>query len=132
MAGLRSQAERDLAATLEAPGDFGWPFVLTAPSGFEGASQLYGQAHDVGELVDPDTGTLVSGRQITLVVRTSSIVGDGYPGLPIGEPDNLAKPWLAAFDDLAGVGGLFKVRETRPDRALGFTALVLEFWKPAA
>ncbi len=130
MAGLRSQAERDLAVTLEAPGDFGWPFVLTAPNGFVGASQLHGQAHDIGELVDPETGTLVSGRQITLVARTSSIVADGYPGLPVGIVDDQAKPWLVAFDDLAGVGGVFKVRETKPDRGLGFTALVLEFWKP--
>ncbi len=130
MPGLRSQAAADLAVTLTAPGDFGHPLTLTDPAGKAGA--LFGQVHDIGELVDPDLGTLVSGRRVTACVPTADMIAEAFtPPLPVGVVDDLAKPWLVGFEDLRGNALLFKVRETKPDEGLGFIALVLEFWRPA-
>lgn len=129
---LRVQAEADLGLTMEASGDFGWPFVLTDPDDFESASQLYGQAHRISDLVDPDTGQAVSGRKATLVVRTSTIVAAGYPTLPEGIADEAGKPWRVAYAGPQAASQVFKVSDSKPDEALGTLALMLETWDGVA
>lgn len=123
--GLRAQAEVDLAATLEAPGDFGESFTLTDPLGFESASQLYGRTGDIGAEIDADTGQLVSGRLATLSARISTLLAAGYSGLPVNVANDLGQPWRVAFG-----GRSYKVKQSMPDRTLGVVTLVLEFWKP--
>ncbi len=127
---LRTQAEADLASTLEAPGDFGFPFTLTAPDGTT-SPDLLGQTGDIGTLIDPDTGLAVSGRHAHLTVRISSLVAAGFTDLPRGIADLTSDPWVVTFDDLAANTQLWKVEQSMPDRTLGVVAMVLEFWKAA-
>ncbi len=125
---LRVQAEADLAVTLEASGDFGEPFVLTDPAGFESATQLYGAVGDIGQVIDPDTGQAVSGRHATLTARIATLTAAGYTSLPEGIADASSPPWLAAFAGVSTVSQTYKVKASMPDRTLGVVTMVLEFW----
>lgn len=129
---LRAQAETDLAVTLEASGDFGWPIVLTDPAGFVGTEQLYAQTGDIGVLIDPDTGMAVTGRKATCTVRMASLTAAGFTSLPFSVPETTGKPWLVAFDTPSDVSQTYKIKQAWPDRTLGVVVLVLEFWKAAA
>lgn len=133
---LRVQAEGDLAVTLEAPGDFGFPFVITDPAGLSSPAdgdpaQLHGQSGDIGTVIDPDTGMAITGRLAHLSVRISSLVAAGFTTLPSSAPDSALEPWIARYKDLAGNVQPFKVKSSMPDRTLGMVTLVLEFWKDA-
>lgn len=129
--GLRAQAEADLSTTLEAPEGFGDPFTLTDPGGFASATQLYGRTADIGATIDVDTGQPVTGRQATLTARISTLLAAGYSGLPVAVAGATGRPWLVSFAGPSSPAQLYKVKESRPDRALGVVTLILEFWKAA-
>ena len=125
--GLRDLAEADLAIVLEDDaGGFGWPIKITDPEGNEG--NLTGSAGDIGRLIDPDTGTALSGRFAGFTLRISSLTAAGL-GLPVGVSDPDKKPWLVEFDDINGNAHIFKVQESDPDRTLGVITCILELWK---
>ena len=131
---LRTQAEADLAVTLEASGDFGFPFQITDPAGLSSpvlgnAAVLHGQSGDIGVALDPDTGIAVSGRTAHLAVRISSLVTAGFTDIPHGIADVTADPWLVNFADLAGNVQQWKVKRSEPDRTLGIVTLIITFWK---
>ncbi|ANO58048.1 hypothetical protein [Shewanella phage SFCi1] len=124
---LRQLAESDLSFTLEdSVTGFGWPVTLTDPSG--GSFNLTGQSHDISQIIDPDTGTAISGREASCVLRMSSITAAGS-ALPVGEADTNTAPWLVAFNDVNGAPYTFKVMYSDPDRTLGTVTLVLGAWK---
>ncbi|MEE9393699.1 MAG: hypothetical protein V3W41_14445 [Planctomycetota bacterium] len=128
------QAEADLAATLEAPGDFGFPLVLTDPSGTQSPAAgqpgaLSGQSADIGTRIDPDTGMPVSGRTSHVALRISSLVTAGFTDLPRAVADAGSDPWIVSFEDLAGNEQAWKVKSSMPDRTLGLVTAELEFWK---
>lgn len=125
---LRQLAEQDLAVTLEdSDTGFGWPVTLTDPSGFTGSSNLTAQSNDISQIVDPDTGTAVSGKQSAAVLRLSSITAAGFAE-PKGIADSSKKPWLVTFDDINGTSYKFKVEYADPDRTLGTITLILGGW----
>lgn len=122
--GLREIAEADLGAILEdAVAGFGWPIVLTDPTGTTQA--LTGFSNDISQLIDPDTGQAVSGRLASVALRISSLAS----GLPEGIADATSKPWLVAFDDINGNPFTFKVVKSNPDRALGLVTCLVEFYE---
>lgn len=128
--GLRQLAEQDLGAILEdSVTGFGWPITLTAPDGTFGA--LTGFSDDIAQIIDPDTGQVVSGRLASAALRTAAIAA-ALPGkgLPVGVADAASKPWLVAFDDINGNPYTFKVAQSNPDRAIGLITLLLEFYTP--
>lgn len=130
---LRDIVEADLATMLENI-DCGWnaSIVLTDPAGVE--KTLAGQSSDISQLIDPDTGTAVSGRLATVSLRISSILSS-TPGpaltLPRGIADTTGKPWLVAWTDTQGEAHTFKVAQSNPDRMLGVLILILENYKTA-
>lgn len=125
---LRQLAEQDLSFTLEdSVSGFGWPVTLTDPSGFTGTSGLTGQAHDISQIIDPDTGTAISGRSSAFVLRTSSITAAGFSE-PVGVAASDVLPWLVTFDSINGASYTFKVEYADPDRVLGTITLVLGAW----
>ncbi len=118
---LRQLAERDLAVTLEdSVTGFGWPVTLVDPSGV--SANLTGQSHDIGLIVDPDTGVAVSGRTASIVLRMSSILAAGLE-VPEGEPKTSSKPWTVNTTDINGNTVTLKVDYAARDRSLGTVTL---------
>ena len=127
-----TQAEADLAVTLESPGDFGQPFTLTDPAGFESATQLYGNPADIGQTIDPETGLPIAGRHVSMSVRISTLTAAGYASpLPVGIADALLKPWRVTFVGTSTGSQRYKVASSMPDRKLGLVTLILEAWNEA-
>ncbi len=124
---LRQLAELDLATILEdGVGGFGWPITITDPSGTVGT--LTGFSDDIGQIIDPDTGQVVSGRLALVSLRISSLTIAGL-GLPQGIADTASKPWVVEFNDINGSPFKFKVSQSNPDRALGVVTCVLELYQ---
>lgn len=124
---LRQQAEADLGVILEDNSTgFGWPITLTDPSGSTGNGPLTGSSNDISQVVDPETGQVVSGRSASVALRVSSIFGAGFNALPVGIADSNSKPWLVTFDDINGNSHTFKVIQSNPDRGLGLVTCILE------
>lgn len=126
---LRSRAERDLGAILEnSARGFGWPITLTDPAGLSD-STLVGFSNDISQIIDPDTGQLVSGRLASVALRLSTLFAAGF-SIPEGVADTTAKPWVVEFNDINGTAYAFKVRQANPDRAVGLVVCVLEAYQP--
>lgn len=124
MGGLRAQAERDLATTLE--GDWGVSVLVTDPNGK--AETLQAQTGDIGVLIDPDTGIPVAGRRAHVALRLSSLKAKGFEELPKGTASPDEMPWRFKFDDLTGGSHEFAVRHSWPDRTLGVVVCLVEHW----
>lgn len=121
---LRTLAENDLEFILEdSINGFGWDITITNPS--ETSQALTGQSNDISQVIDPDTGQIVSGRSASVSIRRSSLT----IGLPVGIADTSLKPWIVSFDDIGGTSHTFKVVQSNPDRTLGIITLLLEFYK---
>jgi hypothetical protein len=122
---LRQQAEADLAFILEdSTTGFGWPITVTDPNG--SSRPLTGSSNDIAQVVDPETGQVVSGRSASIALRVASLFEAGFNSLPVGISDRNSKPWLVAFDDINGNPHTFKVIQSNPDRTLGLVTCILE------
>ena len=122
--GLREDAEKDLEVILEDPvGGFGWDIVLTNPAG--NSIEIVGFTNDTAQIIDPETGVVVSGRLVSVTLRMSTILAAAFE-LPVGIADRTKKPWLVQFNDINGVSHKFKVMKSAPDRTLGVVVLLLE------
>jgi hypothetical protein len=125
---LRALAEADLAKILEDEiAGFGHPITLTNPEGV--SATLVGYATDISLVIDPDTGQAVSGRTASIELRISSLTAAGLE-LPQGVADGASKPWVVECDDVNGVGHVYKVVKSSPDRSLGVVMCGLELYAP--
>lgn len=123
--GIRELAEQDLGAILEDSAyGFGWSITLTDPAGLTDPN-LIGFSDDISQVIDPDTGQLVSGRLASVALRISSLLTAGFT-LPRSVADQSSKPWVVTFNDINGTSHTFKVRQADPDRALGLIVCILE------
>lgn len=121
---LRELAEQDLGAILEdSTTGFGWSITVTDPAGT--SVPLTGFSDDISQVIDPDTGQLISGRHASVALRISSLVLAGLE-LPRGISNTSMKPWVVTFDDINGNAHTFKVQQSNPDRALGLVTCILE------
>lgn len=125
--GLRSIAESDLSVILEdSTYGFGYAITVTDPTGNVG--NMVGYSNDISQIVDPDTGQIVSGRVASIALRISSLTTKGL-GLPEGISDTTKKPWIINFNDINGNAYKFKVSRSNHDRALGLVTCLLELYK---
>ena len=124
--GLREQAAADLRAIIADTGGFSACCELTSHDGI--TVETRGLVADVSQLIDPQTGQAVSGRVVSVALPLAELVD--WPGLAAGTAELTAKPWVVRFQDVAGVEGTWKVRETRPDRELGVLVCLLERYQP--
>lgn len=125
---LRQLAESDLGAILEdGTTGFGWPITVVSPAAV--SANLTGFSDDISQVIDPDTGQIVSGRLASVALRISSLTSAGL-ALPQGIADAMQKPWLITFDDINGTSYTFKVMQSNPDRALGLVTCILELYQP--
>lgn len=125
--GLRELAAEDLVAILE-DDEFGFAVNITLTDPDANEQELQGFSNDITQIIDPETGQIVSGRLATATLPMASITLTGFPE---GIADASKKPWLVAFDDILGQPYTFKVARANPDRALGLIFLVLELYTPA-
>lgn len=122
---LRQQAETDLHFILEdSATGFGWPITITNPIGM--SRPLTGSSNDISQVIDPETGQVVSGRSASVALRVASIFAEGFNSLPVGISDRNIKPWLVQFNDINGNPHTFKVIQSNPDRTLGIITCILE------
>lgn len=124
---LRELAEADLGAILEDQYGFRWPITVTNPDGTT-VSGLFGFSNDISQVIDPETGTAVSGRSASVAIRTKLLADEGL-GIPRGITDSSKKPWVVEFDDINGTAHKFKVSESMPDRTIGVVACMLEAYE---
>ena len=124
---LRLQAEADLGSIMEdTVGGFGWPITVTDPDGT--VQPLVGLSTDIAQVIDPDTGQIVSGRLASVSIRIGALTAAGLT-LPRGVAERAKKPWLVTFDDINGNPYTFKVQSADPDRAIGLVVCILEVYK---
>lgn len=86
---------------------------------------MTGFSTDIADLIDPETGVAVSGRQAEATLSMCSLksVGLEHPA-HIASGDG--KPWLIKFDDIEGKPHTFKVMRSAPDRTTGVILCYLE------
>lgn len=129
MGSLRSLAISDGTEILEDSVEgAGWPIEVTDPDGT--TADLTGFSQDIGQVIDPETDQVVSGRLASVVLPIASLTAAGL-GIPEGIADATSKPWVMVFDDSEGVEHTFKVSESHPDRTIGQVLCFLEVYVPA-
>jgi len=121
---LREVATTDLNNIITM--DFGVEILLTPPVGL--TKTLTGYTNDIAQVIDPDTGQIISGRVMSIAVTLRSLSEQGLE-IPRGEMDESSNPWLVQFMDPDLKEYLFKVLSSNPDRALGIVTCELEFFK---
>lgn len=125
--GLRETAESDLAFILEDKiSGFGFDITVTNPAGT--VVNFIGFSNDISQIVDPDTGMIISGRAASVAIRMTSLNTAFSNVLPVGVSDASIKPWIVEFLDIGGASHKFKVIKSNPDRALGVVTLVLDVY----
>lgn len=124
--GLRTEAESVLSEILEDTTLWAWPITVKDPTGK--TESMTGRSTDISQVIDPDTGAVVSGRAASVALRISSIIGLGFTSLPRGIADTASKPWLITFNDINGTSIAFKIIQTNPDRAVGIVTCHLELY----
>lgn len=124
---LRDQAAADLQTFLEDTAGFGVPITVTDPAGT--SVELTGFSTDIGETIDPETGTVVTGRSASVALSLARLTTEGL-GIPRGIADGSGKPWVVTFDDIEGNAHTFKVSSSAPDRAAGIVTCMLEAYRP--
>jgi hypothetical protein len=125
---LRDLAASDHAAIVTDLSAFALPITVTNPAGV--SAIVAGQASDVGEVVDPQTGLGVLGRRVTVQILPAPLALLGM-GAVVGVADGAQKPWLVRFADIHGAVLTFKVVEVLPDRVLGSLRLLVEGYRPS-
>lgn len=120
---LRETATADLNKILAA--DFTRSITITDPADVTGV--VPGFTNDIAQMIDPETGQLVSGRIATVAIAIRELTQAGL-GLPIGIEDATKKPWRVTFQDMDGNEYHFKVSASNPDRALGIVTCELEIY----
>ena len=126
--GLREDVEQDMREIHEDTDDFGWEFFITAPSGQTHVDPLYGLTNDIAQVIDPDTGQVVSGRSASISIPMQSLYDAGFTELPRGISSTASRPWIVSFDDITGNNWVFKVSQSNPDRGIGNLVLMLEIY----
>ena len=123
---LRELAKADNKAILnDDVCGFGWPIYITSPGGIR--KKFTGYGDDIAQIIDPETGTPVSGRLVSATLHIQDIIDVGFD-IPHGVANQHQKPWLASFSSIVGEILEFKIRESAPDRMLGQVVFILEFY----
>lgn len=117
---LHALAEADLGRTLEADGR---TVTVTNPEGVSATLQAIG--NDISLLIDPETGVPVSGRNVNVALRVSSLRDAGLD-IPFGVEDGAQVPWVVEYTTVTGETITTKVMASNPDRSMGLVTCRLE------
>ncbi len=123
---LLAQAAADLRSILEdVDGGFAVSIVATSPSG--ASATVRGIQTDHHLTINPDTGTAVSGSNVSIALSLAALAEAGI-GIPYAVADRALRPWLMTFTTPTGDEQTFKVADTQPDK-LGCLVCRLEAWR---
>lgn len=126
--GLRSEAAAALVEIYEDEDTGGgWPITVVSPAGL--SKVVIGRSADIGQMVDLETGAILSGRSASVSFAISSILTAGFTTLPEGVVTATQKPWLVNFKDANGNSHTFKIQQSNPDRTVGAVTCILEVYK---
>jgi hypothetical protein len=120
---LRELATDDLNVIMST--DFGWIITIIDPADI--FADITGYSNDISQVIDPDTGQIVSGRLATIAVPLRALANEGL-SIPENIEDATKKPWRVLFKDTANNDYTFKVISSNPDRALGIVTCELEIY----
>lgn len=120
---LADIAAADLQAILNADG-----CVITLQSPEGRVAELRGNEKNTSHVVNPETGAVMSLRQVSVVVSMADLRIVNME--PRGESDTGKKPWVVRFTSAGtGIERTWRVQETIPDDTIGAQVLILEFYK---
>ena len=102
---------------------FAWPLVVTTPDGR--SVRVAGFSTDIADLIDPETGQAISGRQAEVTISFDELQCAAMAH-PAYIADGAGKPWTVKFDDAECKPHTFKVMRSSPDRTVGLLLLCLE------
>jgi hypothetical protein len=105
----------------------GWPATVTDPDG--NVCECMVLSNDIGQVIDSETGMIVSGRTASATVVTADLI-DAEMGRPVAIVDETLKPWTIVFNDIQLAAYTFKVAQTMPDRTIGGVVCMLEEYTP--
>lgn len=115
--GLLDQiAASDLRSILEDASGFGRRVIVTAPGGV--SAELVGRINDISQVIDPETGMVVSGRSSTLTVALASLRDVGLSE-PRAVQESGVEPWTVELLDGQPGQRNFVISGVRPDRSYG-------------
>ena len=115
--GLMAEAAAELINAVTEEGE---PLTITSPS--EEVVEFIGFNSDIHQAIDVGTGEIVTGRQVSVGVLLSDLVGASFEDIK-GIPDGAGRPWLFTLSDAVGRSYTLKVVETRPDASMGMVLL---------
>lgn len=122
--GLRQELRQDVHRILgDAAYGFGWALVVTDPDGKSVC--LRGFSTDISDLIDPETGQAISGRQAEVTISMDALRKAGLEH-PAHIANTDGKPWVIKFQDIEGKEHAFKVMRSAPDRTAGLILCSLE------
>jgi hypothetical protein len=101
--------------------------TLTNPAGTSKTFKVL--TSDIGALIDPDTGDMVSGRYAEVVFRLKTLADESF-NIPRNIREKDSKPWVVTFNDVNGVPGTFKIIRSEPDKEAGMITCVITVYKP--
>jgi hypothetical protein len=122
--GLQEVAAADLAAIL-ADDVGGFAVLITVPDPNNNQATIKGQATDIGEVIDPETGVAVAGRKASVALSIRALRAAGFATDPRGVNGSSSRPWVVEFTLPTGDAQTFKVAKTMPDK-LGCLVCLLE------
>ncbi len=122
---LRELAAADHRSIVEdVTGGFGREITFTDPVGKTGI--IKGFWNDIGQTIDPNTGSLVAGTTAFVRVTMAALRTAGL-GVPVALADG--NPWVVEYNDMAGRKHRCKVREVRKDRSFDAVDCYLETYR---
>ena len=125
--GLRDIAASDFQ-TLANDTDTGWGWPATVTDSNGTTAVLNGFSNDISELIDPQTGLLVSGRNASIALVYRDLVAAGL-GMPVAVIDRSIRPWTVSITHVDGQTFVFKIVEVKPDQTIGPVVCKLEEYK---
>jgi len=120
---LREIATNDLNVIMSI--DFGWVITIIDPTDI--SANITGYSNDISQVIDPDTGQIVSGRLATIAIPLRALANEGL-SIPENKENSTEKPWRILFKDTDNNDYTFKVIGSNPDRALGIVTCELEIY----
>jgi hypothetical protein len=102
---------------------WGWAATVVDPAGTSVPLKVF--SNDIFELIDNDTGVVVSGRNASATMVLADLTAAGL-GMPEAIAAGSSKPWTVTFDDINSQSYTFKIADVRPDRTIGSIVCLLE------